>query len=88
MSDHRFTPDDTGSLIAPAAAHPPRHPHHLRYERPAGTARTGPGGPGAGAPRDLTVVTCACGLTTPAMPDADARLVYEEHRNVIRDETG
>ncbi|MDH6540122.1 hypothetical protein ACFXJO_08870 [Streptomyces lavendulae] len=88
MSDHRFTPDETGSPLAPAAARTPRHPHHLRYERPAGTAPTGAGGHGAGSARGLTVVTCACGLTTPAMPDADARLVYEEHRNVIRDETG
>ncbi|WP_371680381.1 hypothetical protein [Streptomyces sp. NBC_01276] len=84
MSDHRFTPDDTGSPIAPAAA---RTPHRLRYERPPGAARTGPERYGTDAPRDLTVVTCACGLTTPAMPDADARLVYEEHRNVIRDRT-
>ncbi|GLX39088.1 hypothetical protein Sros01_51610 [Streptomyces roseochromogenus] len=88
MSDHRFTPDETGSPLAPAASRAPRHPHHLHYERPAGTARTGPGEHGVGAARDLTVVTCACGLTTPALPDADARLVYEEHRNLIRDETG
>ncbi|MFI1280824.1 hypothetical protein ACH4U5_08645 [Streptomyces sp. NPDC020858] len=86
MSEHRFTLDNTGVSIAPAAARPAHNPHNLRYEKPAGAARITPEGT-LRALSDLTVVTCACGLTTPALPNDDARLLYEEHRNVIRDET-
>ncbi|MEU9145504.1 hypothetical protein [Streptomyces sp. NPDC048349] len=85
MSEHPFTLDTTGA--SPAADRTSRYPHHLRYEKPAGAARTGPGGPTLHALSDLTVVTCACGFTTAPLPNDDARLVYEEHRNVIRDET-
>ncbi|WP_030721749.1 hypothetical protein [Streptomyces sp. NRRL F-2580] len=86
MSEHRFTLERTSDGIAPAAARTRHYPHNLRYERPAGTTRTSPEGHTLRALSDLTVVTCACGLTTPALPNDDARLLYEEHRNVIRDE--
>lgn len=86
MIEQSFTLDDTGVGISPAAARTPHYPHHLRYEKPAGAARTGPDGHTLRALSDLTAVTCACGLSTPALPDDDARLVYEQHRNLIRDE--
>ncbi|MGW7436953.1 hypothetical protein [Streptomyces sp. NPDC054849] len=88
MSEHRFTLDDSSAHVAPDVVRRPHYPHHLRYEKPAGAARTSPAGQTLRALCDLTVVTCACGLTTSALPDADARLVYEQHRNVIRDEMG
>ncbi|WP_404952677.1 hypothetical protein [Streptomyces sp. 147326] len=87
MSEHRFTLENTSTGTTPAAARTPHYPHSLRYEKPAGSARTSPEGHTLRALSDLTVVTCACGLTTPALPNDDARLVYEEHRNLIRDET-
>ncbi|MFE3580169.1 hypothetical protein [Streptomyces vinaceus] len=90
MTEHPFTVDLTSTDSAGGTpAHPgrPQHRHHLRYETPAGEARTSPEGHAPRAPRGLTVVTCACGLATEALPSDDARLVYEEHRNVIRDET-
>ncbi|GAA2655503.1 hypothetical protein GCM10010425_82700 [Streptomyces spororaveus] len=76
MSEHLFTSDDTSAGLDPDAVGPPRHAHHLRYRSPEGQALQD----------GLTVVTCACGLTTPALANDDARLVYEEHRNAIRDE--
>ncbi len=86
MSEHRFTLDDTGARTSPAAARPPHYLHNLRYKKPTEAARTGPEGHTLRALSDLTVVTCACGLTTPALPDDEARLAYESHRNEIRDE--
>ncbi|MER6448723.1 hypothetical protein DEJ51_34095 [Streptomyces venezuelae] len=86
MSEHRFTLDDTGTDMAPAAVRPSRYPHRLRYEKPVAAARTGPEGQTPHALSDLTVVTCACGLATPPLPNDDARLAYERHRNEIRDE--
>ncbi|MFD7079287.1 hypothetical protein ACFYXV_31270 [Streptomyces sp. NPDC002181] len=96
MTEHRFTVDltsadsadsrdDTGST--PSDTRKPLYRHSLRYESPTGDAGTTPEGPTSRTPRGLTVVTCACGLATEALPSDDARLVYEEHRNVIRDET-
>ncbi|WP_314247002.1 hypothetical protein [Streptomyces sp. DSM 40907] len=86
MSEHRFTLDDTSASITPGAVRPPHYRHKLRYEKPAAAARTSPEGHTLRALSDLTVVTCACGLTTPALPNDDARLAYEAHRNEIRDE--
>ncbi|MFF8266576.1 hypothetical protein ACF059_04185 [Streptomyces sp. NPDC016562] len=88
MSEHRFTHEDDSAGFHPTAARTPRYPHSLRYEKPAGAARTSAEGHTLRALSDLTVVTCACGLTTPALPNDDARLLYEQHRNVIRDEMG
>lgn len=86
MSEHRFTLDHTSAGNSRVAVRTAHYPHNLRYEKPTGAARTSPEGHTLRALSDLTVVTCACGLTTPALPNDDARLVYEEHRNVIRDE--
>ncbi|MFE2876322.1 hypothetical protein ACFXG6_20340 [Streptomyces roseus] len=96
MTEHRFTVDltsadgydgydDTAGI--PREAREPRNRHSLRYESPAGEAGAGPEGHTLRTPRGLTVVTCACGFATGPLPSDDARLVYEEHRNVIRDET-
>ncbi|MGW8777207.1 hypothetical protein ACWGNM_03930 [Streptomyces sp. NPDC055796] len=93
MSEHRFTvdltsTDSTGSAgSTPSHVRRPRYRHSLRYENPAGEAWTGPDGHALRTPCGLTVVTCACGLATEALPSDDARLVYEEHRNTIRDES-
>ncbi|MGI5447352.1 hypothetical protein ACQEVM_16515 [Streptomyces sp. CA-243310] len=87
MSEHRFTPDQAGTGCAPSPALRPQYRHHLRYENPAGKAWTSPEGHTLRTPSELTVVTCACGLATDALPSDDARLVYEEHRNTIRDES-
>ncbi|MEV6734149.1 MULTISPECIES: hypothetical protein [unclassified Streptomyces] len=83
MTEHRFTLDNTSATIAPAAVRPPHYLHNLRYKKPT----EAPEGHALRALSDLTVVTCACGLTTPALPNDDARLAYEEHRNEIRDQT-
>ncbi|MEU8843878.1 hypothetical protein AB0D97_32975 [Streptomyces roseus] len=100
MTEHRFTVDltsadsadgydghDDNPASTPREARKPRYRHSLRYESPAGEAGAGPEEHMVRTPRGLTVVTCACGLDTGALPSDDARLVYEEHRNVIRDET-
>ncbi|KOU23406.1 hypothetical protein ADK52_18260 [Streptomyces sp. WM6372] len=93
MSQHRFpvdltgTDDTGGTAGAPSHHRKPQYRHSLRYENPAGEAWTSPEGHTRRAPSGLTVVTCSCGLATEALPSDDARLVYEEHRNVIRDET-
>lgn len=90
MTEHPFTVDLAGThSTSGTPTHTGRHQyrHHLRYENPAGEAWTSPEGHTLRTPRGLTVVTCACGLATEALPSDDARLVYEEHRNVIRDET-
>ncbi|WP_030294884.1 hypothetical protein [Streptomyces katrae] len=86
MSQDRFTLETTGAAIAPAAVRPHHNLHNLRYKKPTEAARTSPEGHTLRALSDLTVVTCACGLTTPALPNDDARLAYEQHRNEIRDE--
>ncbi|WP_328619005.1 MULTISPECIES: hypothetical protein [unclassified Streptomyces] len=86
MSQHRFTLDNTGATIGPAAVRPPHYLHNLRYKKPTEASRTSPEGHTLRALSDLTVVTCACGLMTPALPNDDARLAYEQHRNEIRDE--
>ncbi|ARE72673.1 hypothetical protein ACFVZ8_06580 [Streptomyces sp. NPDC059558] len=87
MSDHRFTLEDAGAGLAPDTVRPPHYLHNLRYKRPTEAPRTHPEEHPPSALSDLLVVTCACGLTTPALPNHDARLAYEEHRNAIRDET-
>ncbi|MFF4852492.1 hypothetical protein [Streptomyces sp. NPDC001194] len=92
MSEHPFTADltSTGGTdsagSAPGHTGKPQYRHNLRYENPTGEA-LGSQGHTLRAARGLTVVTCACGLATEALPSDDARLVYESHRNVIRDET-
>ncbi|MEV6578579.1 hypothetical protein AB0M92_10520 [Streptomyces sp. NPDC051582] len=92
MTEHRFTVDLTSADSSDGTGSTPRHTrkpqyrHSLRYENPAGEAPTGPEGHAPRTPRGLTAVRCACGLATEALPSDDARLVYEEHRNVIRDE--
>lgn len=63
--------------------------HNLRFEN-HGTAPVpqhdpAPSQPGRGT-AGVTTVTCTCGLDTGALPSDDARLVYEVHRNEIRDE--
>ncbi|MCX4547062.1 hypothetical protein [Streptomyces sp. NBC_01565] len=92
MSEHRFTVDLTSTGTGTGGSTPshtrkPQYRHSLRYENPAGEAWTSAEGHSLRAPSGLTVVTCACGLATEALPSDDARLVYEEHRNTIRDET-
>ncbi|MFK0046187.1 hypothetical protein ACIQU4_19185 [Streptomyces sp. NPDC090741] len=95
MTEHRFTVDltsagtgSTGSTgNTPSRTRKPQYRHSLRYENPAGEAWTSPEGHTLRTPSGLTVVTCSCGLATEALPSDDARLVYEEHRNTIRDET-
>ncbi|MFD9379519.1 hypothetical protein ACFWBH_29010 [Streptomyces sp. NPDC059999] len=87
MSEQRFTPDQAGTGYAPSPVRTSRYRHNLRYENPAGQAWTSPEGHTLRTPSALTVVTCACGLATDALPSDDARLVYEEHRNTIRDES-
>ncbi|MER5932370.1 hypothetical protein [Streptomyces sp. NPDC002054] len=79
MSEHRFTVDQTSTGK-------PQYRHNLRYENPAGKAWTSPEGDTRSTLSGLTVVRCACGLATEALPRDGARLVYEEHRNAIRDE--
>ncbi|MEU9415081.1 hypothetical protein [Streptomyces sp. NPDC051000] len=87
MSEQRFTLDQSGTGYAPRPARKPQYRHNLRYENPAGEAWTTPEGHTQRTSSELTVVTCACGLATAALPSDDARLVYEEHRNAIRDES-
>ncbi|MGW7056613.1 hypothetical protein [Streptomyces sp. NPDC054887] len=86
MSKHGFNvdPSPTGCPRRHTRTFPYRH--NLRYENPAGGAWTSPQGHTLRSPGGLTVVTCTCGLATKALPSNDARLVYEEHRNSIRDE--
>ncbi|MEV6684798.1 hypothetical protein AB0N28_05585 [Streptomyces sp. NPDC051130] len=95
MSEHRPIhipipnplPDhQTGTGRAPIHAGASAFRHNLRYENPAGKAWTSPEGHTLRTPSGLTVVTCTCGLATEALPSDDARLIYEEHRNAIRDE--
>ncbi|WP_411102870.1 hypothetical protein [Streptomyces sp. cmx-4-9] len=50
-------------------------PQHGADPSPSGRATTG-----------ATTVTCTCGLDTGALPSDDARLMYEVHRNEIRDQ--
>ncbi|OEJ23542.1 hypothetical protein AR457_02530 [Streptomyces agglomeratus] len=86
MSKHSFSIDQTGTGCTPSPAPGFQYRHNLRYENPAGGAWTSPEGHTLRTTCGLTVVTCACGLATEALPSNDARLVYEEHRNAIRDE--
>ncbi|MBT2401931.1 hypothetical protein [Streptomyces sp. ISL-100] len=86
MSKHRFSVDQTGTGCTPSHTRTSKYRHNLRYENPAGGAWTSPEGHTLRTPCGLTVVTCACGLATEALPSDDARLLYEEHRNAIRDE--
>ncbi|OEJ35181.1 hypothetical protein [Streptomyces subrutilus] len=87
MSDHRPITDQTSTGCTPSHAGAHRYRHNLRYENPAGQAWTSPEGHTLRTPSGLTVVTCTCGLNTEALPSDDARLLYEEHRNAIRDES-
>ena len=84
MSDQRAIRDQPFSTRSHSGE--PQYRHNLRYENPAGGAWTSPEGHTLRTPSGLTVVTCACGLATEALASDDARLVYEEHRNAIRDE--
>ncbi|MGW5848769.1 hypothetical protein ACWFQ8_12600 [Streptomyces sp. NPDC055254] len=86
MSDQHATGDQPGTGRTGSHSREPQYRHHLRYENPAGKAWTSPEGHTLRMPSGLTVVTCACGLTTEALASDDARLLYEEHRNAIRDE--
>ncbi|MFG2982204.1 hypothetical protein ACGFYQ_13245 [Streptomyces sp. NPDC048258] len=86
MSEHRFTFDDGNTTFTPGEPRPPVYRHRLRFENVAGEGWTGPEGNTLRAASDLTVVTCACGFDTGAIASDDARLLYEEHRNLIRDE--
>lgn len=88
MSEHRFTVDQTSVGCTPSHTRKPHYRHNLRYENPAGKAWTSPEGHALRTPSGLTVVTCACGLASEALPSDDARLIYEQHRNAIRDEMG
>ncbi|MGR4880511.1 hypothetical protein ACIPUC_13880 [Streptomyces sp. LARHCF249] len=86
MSENHFTVDQTSIGCTPSHTRKPQYRHNLRYENPAGKAWTSPEGNTLRSPSGLTVVTCACGLVSEALPSDDARLVYEQHRNAIRDE--
>ncbi|MGW7099664.1 hypothetical protein [Streptomyces sp. NPDC054838] len=81
MDEQRFTPDNSG--VTPAFR------HNLRFEDHS-EVRDWQVNPAQGR-RDRvltgeTTATCTCGLDTGAVPSDEARLVYEEHRNLIRDE--
>ncbi|MCX5192715.1 hypothetical protein OOK31_02215 [Streptomyces sp. NBC_00249] len=60
--------------------------HNLRFTDLEGEAPPSPAGHARRSHSGATVVTCACGLDTGALPSDDARLVYEQHRHQIRDE--
>ncbi|MEU9015797.1 hypothetical protein AB0D12_40300 [Streptomyces sp. NPDC048479] len=86
MNEHRFTLDNSNATFNPSEPRPPVPRHRLRFKNVEGDSWTGPEGHTLRALSDLTIVTCACGLDTDAIASDDARLVYEEHRNLIRDE--
>ncbi|GGX44631.1 hypothetical protein [Streptomyces chryseus] len=86
MSKHRSRIDQAATGCTPSHTRTSRYRHNLRYTNPAGGSWTSPEGNTLRTPCGLTVVTCACGLATEALPINDARLLYEEHRNAIRDE--
>ncbi|MET9887383.1 hypothetical protein ABZZ20_30445 [Streptomyces sp. NPDC006430] len=63
--------------------------HNLRFENHStavvqeeGQTRPWP----VRVPTGETTVTCACGLDTGAIPTDNARMLYEQHRYLIRDE--
>ncbi|MEU9304547.1 hypothetical protein [Streptomyces sp. NPDC048269] len=86
MNEHRFPFDDGNATSTPGEPRRPVHRHRLRLENVPGEGWTGPEGDTLSAASDLTIVTCACGFETEAIAGDDARLLYEEHRNLIRDE--
>ncbi|GGZ47583.1 hypothetical protein GCM10010371_03650 [Streptomyces subrutilus] len=89
MSKQRFNLDDSGATFPPSEPRTPAYRHKLRLENHT----AGPEWQDGAAqqwtertPTGRTTVTCRCGLDTGAVPTNEARLVYEEHRNLIRDE--
>ncbi|MFD3548690.1 hypothetical protein ACFWUW_24320 [Streptomyces sp. NPDC058655] len=89
MSEHRSTVDSNGSPATPREPRTYRYPHNLRYVN-HDMALDSQDAPTQSwterVPTGKTTVTCPCGLDTGAVPSDEARLVYEEHRNHIRDE--
>ncbi|MFE9629693.1 hypothetical protein [Streptomyces sp. NPDC006463] len=86
MNEHRFTLDYGDATVTPDERRPPVSRHRLRFENVKGEGCTAPESGTRRAAPDLAVVTCACGLGTDPLASDDARLLYEEHRNLIRDE--
>lgn len=89
MSEYRSTLDSTGPASLPREPRTPAYRHKLRYENhdTALDSQDTPAQQWTGrVPTGKTTVTCLCGLDTGAVPSDEARLVYEEHRNLIRDE--
>lgn len=67
--------------------HAPAFRHNLRFENHSKFVDWEPGSMRSEqVPTGETTVTCTCGLDTGAIPSDQARLIYEEHRNLIRDE--
>jgi hypothetical protein len=88
MDEQRFTLDNSGAT--PAPGEPPAFRHNLHFENHS-EALDWQLNPTQGR-RDRvltgeTTATCTCGLDTGAVPSNEARLIYEEHRNLIRDES-
>ncbi|MGW7347837.1 hypothetical protein [Streptomyces sp. NPDC054854] len=65
---------------------PPASRHRLRLENHQGDSYPESLGQAHQPLPGLTTVTCACGLRSDPLPSDDARLVYEQHRYLIRDE--
>ncbi|MET9609755.1 hypothetical protein ABZZ17_32615 [Streptomyces sp. NPDC006512] len=65
---------------------PPASRHRLRLENHQGDSYTDSHGQVHQTLTGLTTVTCACGMRSDPIPSDDARLVYEQHRHLIRDE--
>jgi len=87
MDEQRFTLDNSGAT--PAPGEPPAFRHNLRFEDHSEALDCQVSPEQAWRDRVLTgatTATCTCGLNTGAVPSDEARLVYEEHRNLIRDE--
>ncbi|MGW0753594.1 hypothetical protein [Streptomyces sp. NPDC002587] len=86
MNEHRFTLDDGDTTVTRDEPRLPLYRHRLHFENVKGEGDPGPEGSTRRAAPDLAVVTCACGLGTEVLASDEARLLYEEHRNLIRDE--
>ncbi|MEW1638639.1 hypothetical protein AB0469_31845 [Streptomyces sp. NPDC093801] len=87
MSEQRFTLDNSGSAFTPREPRTPVFRHNLRFENHSKVLDWEPGSMySVRVPTGETTVTCACGLDTGAVPSGDARLAYEAHRNLVRNE--
>ncbi|MBT2449467.1 hypothetical protein J7F03_20720 [Streptomyces sp. ISL-43] len=87
MSEQRFTLDNSGATFTPSEPRTPVFRHNLRFENHSRVLDWEPGSTySERVPTGETTVTCTCGLDTGGVPSDRARLVYEEHRNLIRDE--